>query len=527
MTKPIDLSTLTPQSGLEKIALHEHWRLLNVGKSLQHPKTIESYRVINEALSHQALWAPRLVDFRNFHDKLDTTGNARRIGMTKLDSADQGEHELGDHLESVLKNAKAKLPRFSLNKQVRAARKQLNTAMEDTKERQDRRAVEFLYDAQHQLLLSMQASLANENNEPAHTLRTKITAALAVTDQDMQFRSDALDQHKRAGELADAVEAYAKKRDNEPLAADAMKYSVLSKRWADVHYNNPRQKTNLEKVRSVVKKVSLGLAFGFAAAALVSSFLFPPLALGFSLASLVGAWPVLDTLGDVARDAWHGRAPTVGQAKELGWSLPFIAYGVGLIHGLVSGVSAIASAAESLAGKLIHLFSSAESGALSLPSREKSLELPKAAASTYSNTASVMNQRAAAPVRRVSVPEKPTMTFAQIVGAQAVKDAAELATESPVESKVNLSIMPQETANRLKEMRLQEQQYGGTSLKSGKNTAEISSRLRDNTSTFFQAKKQASQPAPTNRPVPSPQSRPLLDEKHQARNRPRPGPSRG
>lgn len=151
------------------------------------------------------------------------------------------------------------------------------------------------------------------------------------------------DEHLRSASscLAWTAEVNALRNDllelnvaNADLNHFAEQLSVVTKRWIDPFYEHPLELTKGESVRRIIRTIIVNLSCALAVAALIIFFFNPAIAFIVGVSSAIGMLPILDDIIEVARNAWHGRAPTRNKVIEVGvalvivFSLSFCAYAV-------------------------------------------------------------------------------------------------------------------------------------------------------------------------------------------------------
>lgn len=271
--------------------------IVDVGASDQQPLLLQKFD--SDLRHHPHLWS-----------------KSNRTGASNVSVHVQGNHNksLYEYAEEKLKSELKDTVYFSGERKVI---KQKLTDLKLLQQEENEKFLESLKNDTADFLLAY----INKRMLVEESIVSRIKEIKKLTAKDLTTASNSLKYTKEVNALRNDL---LKMSANYalPNLSDfnhaARQLSVVTKLWIDPFYEKPQTLSNAEKARQIVKLISVNLAALFALAAIVSTFVFPPAAIIFGLASMVGMWPLVDLIIEVGRNAWHGRSPTKAQAIELG-----------------------------------------------------------------------------------------------------------------------------------------------------------------------------------------------------------------
>jgi hypothetical protein len=176
-----------------------------------------------------------------------------------------------------------------------------------------------------------------ENTEEINSYLKTIRAIKELDTNNLRTSAACLENNQKVNTLRNDLLKFSKKNSDLTLAHLAEQLSVVTKRWIDPFYENPRELTKIEKARKIGKMIIINLAEILAVTAFILFFVFPPASFPVGVAAAIGMLPIFDGLFEIARNIWYGRSPTVEQVREVGIALfivvglTFCAYGVAVI----------------------------------------------------------------------------------------------------------------------------------------------------------------------------------------------------
>lgn len=132
--------------------------------------------------------------------------------------------------------------------------------------------------------------------------------------------------------------------------------SVIAKRESDYYYDNPRDRTTLDKVRDVATNVVSAIGTGLIISGIVCLAIpgLQPVGAGLLLGGMIALLPVANLGFEVARNFYYGRSPTKSQAIQFSIAIAMIStlmFGLHALPGLAAGIFGKASATNAAISK--------------------------------------------------------------------------------------------------------------------------------------------------------------------------------
>ena len=279
---------------------------------------------LNNALSNKNLF---LYEKANFERHPRLWSNTSRNGATRI--KDDGTPSTYDEIETILKSLQ--LPVTSTHKIFHFAKKEIKQPKDEHHNLRKNQKRHFLYQAKNYTINQLEELFAlvpeSKQNEDYRNLLKRLAL---IKQMAIKTTKDALIQHRNIYFLTKDLKRYYKNElsqlNNETINKEFLMltelFSVVSKRWIDPYFKNPKldQYTNMDKLRTKLKASSLLTAGIIGAIGFVLLFTpFAPLSLIFGIVgAVIGSIPLTDTAINVIDNAVRfKRSPLNLQAFEL------------------------------------------------------------------------------------------------------------------------------------------------------------------------------------------------------------------
>jgi len=189
--------------------------------------------------------------------------------------------------------------------------------------------------------------------EEKKNFKNSLLEIKALAEKKLRTRAACLEATQKVNTLRNELVQFNLKHPELKIDHLAEQLSVVTKRWIDPFYENPKEYTKIEMARRIFKLVIINLAEVLAVTALILFFVFPPASFPIGAAAAIGMIPIFDSAFELARNVWYGRTPTKMQMVEVGIA-SFIVVGLGFCaYGVTMFGTAILNSAPEIASNMI------------------------------------------------------------------------------------------------------------------------------------------------------------------------------